>query len=62
MTTSIRPIVLEDLEALKAVLDSCGLFPPELLDDMIADYFQNPDSTDLWLTTVEQDRQNYIAI
>lgn len=35
---------------LKAVIDSNGLFPSELLDDMTNDFFNNEKTTDIWLT------------
>lgn len=46
----IRKIEKKDIPHLKNVIDSTGLFPSELLDDMIADYFNNPNSSDIWLT------------
>ncbi len=46
----IRKIEKNDLPHLKNVIDSTGLFPSELLDDMIADYFNNSNSPDIWLT------------
>jgi len=53
MNTSIRKVEKEDLEHLKSVLDSIELFPSEMLDDMISDYFDNPDSQDIWFTAIE---------
>lgn len=52
----IRPIIQGDIPSLKAILDNTGLFPSELLEDMISDYFENPDSTDIWFS-VEADGQ-----
>ncbi|MBW0160678.1 MAG: GNAT family N-acetyltransferase [Sediminibacterium sp.] len=46
----IRNIEKKDIPQLKIVIDSTGLFPSELLDDMIADYLTNPNSSDIWLT------------
>ncbi len=46
----IRNIAKRDIPHLKNVIDSTGLFPSELLDDMIADYFNNSNSSDIWLT------------
>lgn len=48
----IRKIIKSDLPALKIVLDNCELFPSEYLKGMIADYFNNSDSEDIWLTYV----------
>ncbi len=49
----IRPTIQQDLAALMEVIDSTGLFPSELLDDMIADFLSNPASADTWLTKEE---------
>ncbi|MDR2914444.1 MAG: GNAT family N-acetyltransferase [Tannerella sp.] len=46
----IREIKKTDFEALKVVIDSNELFPSERLDDMTADFFNNPESQDIWLT------------
>lgn len=50
----IRAITPADLPALKTVIDACGLFPSEMLDDMIAGHFNGQttgEPTDaLWLT------------
>jgi ribosomal protein S18 acetylase RimI-like enzyme len=54
MTHNIRQVQAQDVAALKTVIDTSGLFPPELLDGMLADYFTNPGTTDVWLT-LEQD-------
>lgn len=51
----IRPIIHSDLNEIKDVLDSCGLFPSEYLDDMIADYFENPESEDFWFTFISEE-------
>ena len=51
--TEIRKVTQSDVAALKAVLDSIELFPSEMLDDMISDYFDNPESEDIWFTKVE---------
>jgi ribosomal protein S18 acetylase RimI-like enzyme len=47
---SIREIKPNDLKRLKEVIDSTGLFPSELLDDMTNDFFTNQDTSDIWLT------------
>jgi ribosomal protein S18 acetylase RimI-like enzyme len=51
----IREVIHSDLDSLKIVLDSCGLFPSEYLDDMISDYFHNLDTNEIWFTYVEND-------
>lgn len=52
----IRKVEKSDLNALKEVLDSIELFPSEMLDDMIADYFDNANSEDIWFTSTENDK------
>jgi ribosomal protein S18 acetylase RimI-like enzyme len=46
----IRAITPEDLPSLKDVIDATGLFPSEMLDDMIADYFSGNPGAEIWLT------------
>ena len=46
----IRPVTPDDLPALKTVIDANQLFPSDLLDEMISDYFNNEDSNDYWFT------------
>jgi ribosomal protein S18 acetylase RimI-like enzyme len=52
----IRPIRHSDLEGIKIVIDSTGLFPSHLLDDMTHDYLTNSSTQEIWLT-VEADKQ-----
>lgn len=49
----IREVIHSDLDSLKIVLDSCGLFPSEYLDEMISDYFNNLHTNEIWFTYVE---------
>lgn len=46
---AIRSIVAADLSALKLVVDGTGLFPSEMLDDMLAGYLAG-ESNELWVT------------
>lgn len=46
----IRPVISQDLPALKVVIDANDLFPSDMLDEMIADYLTNEDSNDYWVT------------
>jgi GNAT superfamily N-acetyltransferase len=46
----IRKVVPEDIDALKEVIDTSGLFPSALLEEMMRDYFTNPSTKDIWLT------------
>ena len=55
MINGIRAIKREDIPALKEVLNSIELFPAEMLEDMISDYFDNPATQDIWFTKIEED-------
>lgn len=57
-SNEIGNIVKEDLPYLKKVIDTSGLFPSEMLDDMVASYFTDPNTEEIWLTK----RQNGKAI
>ncbi len=47
--SEIRYVNPEDLDGIKYVIDSNELFPADLLDEMIEDYFQNQESKHIWL-------------
>lgn len=46
----IRPIVPDDIPALKHIIDVTDMFPSAMLDDMITDFFSDPDGDEIWLT------------
>lgn len=48
--SNIRPILFKDLIALKSIIDSNGLFPSDMLDNMMSDYFKNEDTNEIWFT------------
>lgn len=56
MIENIRPVVKFDLTDLKKVVDSSELCTSEYLDEMISDYFNNPETQDIWFTYVNQNR------
>ena len=47
---NIRPVIPTDISSLKSVIEATDLFPSNMLDEMIFDYFNNKNSNDLWLT------------
>lgn len=48
---SVRPVVPGDVPALKGLIDAAGLFPSDMLDDMLQPYFgQGPAGAQFWLT------------
>jgi len=51
----IRTAVPADLADLKAVIDALGLFPSNMLEEMIAPFFADPHGPEFWLT-VDQGR------
>ena len=52
----IRMIQQDDIADLKQVLDSIELFPSSMLDEMIAEYLNNPQSEEIWFTATENDK------
>lgn len=61
MQHNIRAVNQADLTSLKEVIDTSGLFPSELLDEMIADYLSNEETQDIWLTKIENNKPIAIA-
>lgn len=57
MHEKIRAVIKSDTEGLKKVVDSSELFPSEYLDEMISDYFNNPDTQDIWFTYIDNKKQ-----
>ena len=57
MNNKIRAVTQSDTSSLKKVVDSCELFPFEYLDEMISDYFNNPDTQDIWFTHLDNNKQ-----
>ena len=49
----IRKVVRNDLEGLRNVLDTIELFPAEMLDDMMLDYFDNSETEEIWFTSIQ---------
>ncbi len=61
MNEKIRPVSKSDIEGLKEVVDSSGLFPSEYLDEMISDYFDNSESQDIWFASFDGNRPTAIG-
>lgn len=61
MSDSIRAINKGDIEALKTVIETSGLFPADLLEGMMSDYLVNPATQDIWLTKLMNETPVAIA-
>ena len=57
MNGNIRQVVKSDISGLEKVVDSSELFPSEYLNEMTSEYFNNPDSQDIWFTYIENNKQ-----
>lgn len=51
--TLIRSVTEQDVPDLKTIIDTSDLFPSDMLDGMISDYFENEASRDIWITCGE---------
>ncbi len=49
MTPKTRPAQASDIPALTRIVEEIGLFPPEMLPDMIAPFLEDAAGGDLWL-------------
>jgi GNAT superfamily N-acetyltransferase len=49
LSGTIRAVTRADVAALKALIDTVGLFPSSLLDDMLAGYLGGDHSQGFWL-------------
>lgn len=56
----IRPAITDDIPALKAVIDANELFPSEMLDEMMSDYFNDENSSEVWLS--DEDETQPVAV
>lgn len=54
ITTSIRPTVAADVTAIGRIAEATGLFPADMLPDMIGGYLDG-SKQDIWLTAVARD-------
>jgi ribosomal protein S18 acetylase RimI-like enzyme len=53
--SEIRKIYKSDIDGLKNVLNTIDLFPSEMLDEMLVDYFDNPETEKIWFTCIQQE-------
>ena len=51
----IRPAQRSDIQAIKSVVEDAELFPPEMLEDMIAGYLEKT-TKDIWFVSVADGR------
>ena len=55
MATTIRPAQQSDIPAIKSVTEDAGLFPPDMLEGMIAGYI-GQTNRDIWFVSVADRR------
>lgn len=55
----IRPTVEADVPRLKGVIEAVGLFPADMLDDMMRGFFEDAANGEFWLTG---DRDGPVAV
>lgn len=51
---TIRPLSADDLTSAKDVINTLGLFPGEMLDEMAAPFLTGIGSDDLWLVALDK--------
>ena len=61
MNGKIQAVTHNDIDELKKVVDSSGLFPSEYLDEMISDYLNNADTQDIWFTYIDDNTPTAIG-
>lgn len=61
MNGKILAVTHNDINGLKKVVDSSGLFPSEYLDEMISDYLNNTDTQDIWFTYIDDNTPKAIG-
>jgi ribosomal protein S18 acetylase RimI-like enzyme len=49
--TEVRPVIAQDIDGLRRVIDLTGLFPGKLLEGMLSGYLSGNPSGEMWLTT-----------
>jgi ribosomal protein S18 acetylase RimI-like enzyme len=57
----IRPMADGDLTTVKAVIDSTGLFPSEMMDDMTTPYLSGHTTDELWFVAVRDGTVSGVA-
>lgn len=57
----IRKVVRNDIAGLRHVLNTIELFPAEMLESMMTDYFDNPATEDIWFTAIQDGKPSAIG-